>query len=240
MRLIIDIGNTYTKLGTSISVNKIDNLCRYKNNNIKITEYITKFDIKSAIISNVGAENKEVINKLQQLNIPTINFNYNTNIPIINLYKTPNTHGLDRLAGIIGANTLYKNKNLLIIDAGTAITFDLINSNNQYLGGNISPGLEMRFKSLNTFTQKLPLVNINNKFNLFGNSTETAIISGVQQGMINEIDAYIDLFNEKYENLTTILTGGDSFFFEKNIKNSIFANSELILIGLNNILLYND
>jgi len=240
MRLIVDIGNTFTKLGVSNNNNEVTNLTRLPNNNSQIIEYISSFPIKKAIISNVGKENTELIKYLKKLNIPSIIFNSNTPIPIKNLYKTPETLGVDRLAAIIGAYSLYVKQNILIIDAGTALTIDFINEKGEYLGGNISPGIEMRFKSLNNFTEKLPLISKTDKYNTIGDSTETAIISGVQQGIINEIEGYISHFSNKYKNLKIILTGGDSFFFEKNIKNTIFANSELVLIGLNNILQYND
>jgi type III pantothenate kinase len=240
MRLIVDIGNTFTKLGIFNTANKIVNLVSYPNNNSNIIEFILKNSIKKAIISNVGKQNIELIQVLEETNIPTVIFSNKTPIPIKNLYKTPDTLGEDRLAAIIGAFSLYKNNNILIIDAGTALTIDFINKNAEYIGGNISPGMKMRFKALNTFTNKLPLVSTNNSFDIIGNSTESAIISGVQQGMINEINGYIELFNKKYDNLKVLLTGGDSFFFEKNIKNTIFANPELVLIGLNYILQYND
>ena len=240
MRLIVDIGNTFTKLGIFNTANKIVNLVSYPNNNSNIIEFILKNSIKKAIISNVGKQNLELIQVLEETNIPTVIFSNKTPIPIKNLYKTPDTLGVDRLAAIIGAFSLYKNNNILIIDAGTALTIDFINKNAEYIGGNISPGMKMRFKALNTFTNKLPLVSTNNSFDIIGNSTESAIISGVQQGMINEINGYIELFNKKYDNLKVLLTGGDGFFFEKNIKNTIFANPELVLIGLNYILQYND
>ena len=240
MRLIVDIGNTFTKLGVSNNDNLITDLVSFPNNNYQINDYISSRKIKKAIISTVGENNPELIGLLNKLNISIVIFNKETPIPIINLYKTPETLGVDRLAAIVGGYSLFKNRNILIIDAGTALTIDFIKDKREYLGGNISPGMEMRFKSLNNFTEKLPLVSNNMNFSVIGNTTENALISGVQQGMINEIDGYIDYFTNKYENLKVILTGGDSFFFEKNIKNAIFANSELVLIGLNNILQYND
>ncbi len=240
MRLIVDIGNTFTKLGVSDKTNKITNLVSFTNNNQQIYDYIVSYSIKNAIISNVGSNNFKLIELLKNLEIPSIFFNHKTPIPIKNLYSTPETLGVDRLAAIVGAFSLFKNKNILIIDAGTALTIDFINEKAEYLGGNISPGIEMRFKALNKFTSKLPLVSKSNNFNYIGNSTKNAIISGVQQGMINEIEGYINNFSKKYKNLKVILTGGDSFFFEKNIKNTIFANSELVLYGLNYILQYND
>jgi len=240
MKLIVDIGNTFTKLGVFDNNNNITKLTNLTNNNKQIYEYISSISIKKAIIANVGENNSKLSKLLNDLNIPTIIFNSKTPIPIKNLYATPETLGVDRLAAIIGAFSLFNNQNILIIDAGTALTIDFINKKGEYLGGNISPGMEMRFKALNTFTNKLPFISKDYTFNFIGTSTKTAIISGVQQGMINEIEGYINYFHNKYNSLKIILTGGDSFFFEKNIKNTIFANSELVLIGLNYILQYND
>ena len=240
MRLIVDIGNTFTKLGFFNESNNITDLTRLPNNNQQIYDYIMSNPVKKAIIANVGEGTNELESVLNKLKIPTIIFNNETPIPIKNLYATPETLGVDRLAAIVGAYSLYNNQNILIIDAGTALTIDFINKNAEYIGGNISPGIEMRFKALNYFTKRLPLVSKNDKFNIIGNSTESAIVSGVQQGMINEIEGYISLFSKEYNDLKIILTGGDSFFFEKNIKNTIFANPELVLIGLNHILQYND
>jgi type III pantothenate kinase len=240
MRLIIDIGNNFTKLASAFNENSIENIQRFKNNEESILNYIKTENFTSAIISSVGNPNLKLTNILKKLNIFTIILNHNTPIPIKNLYETPQTLGLDRLAAIVGAYSIYPNKNILIFDAGTALTIDFLNSNGEYLGGNISPGLEMRFKALNAFTHKLPLLEKTDTVNYIGNSTKTAIISGVQQGMLNEMEGYINKFAKNYENLQILITGGDSFFFENKLKNNIFANSNLVLIGLNNILSFND
>ena len=124
-------------------------------------------------------------------------------------------------------------------DAGSAITFDFINEKGIYEGGNISPGMQMRFKSLNTFTGKLPLVSHKESNILFGDTTETAIRSGVQNGIIYEIDHTINLFKEFYNNLKVIITGGDAEFFDKKLKNSFFVHFNLISLGLNRVLQHN-
>ncbi|NOR76346.1 MAG: type III pantothenate kinase, partial [Draconibacterium sp.] len=134
---------------------------------------------------------------------------------------------------------LYPKNNVLIIDAGTAITYDILNDENQYLGGNISPGIDMRFKALNQFTDKLPLVSQKNYNKLYGTSTENAIRAGVQNGVVFEVDKTIDIFNEFYNNLKVIITGGNAEFFEKKLKNSFFVHFNLIAMGLNRILEYN-
>ncbi len=156
-----------------------------------------------------------------------------------NCYKTPETLGKDRIAAAVGGFDLYPDTNLLIIDAGTAITYDIVNDKHQFLGGNISPGIEMRFKALHQFTGKLPLVKQQNFGKLYGTSTEEAIRAGVQNGVVFEIDKAIDTFKEFYKNLKVIITGGDAEFFDKKLKNSFFVNFNLTALGLNRILEYN-
>ena len=143
------------------------------------------------------------------------------------------------MAAAVGANELFPDRNLLIIDAGTAITYDLVSENNQFIGGNISPGLAMRFKALNHFTGKLPLVDYRDDFELIGRNTIEAVRAGVQNGILFEIAQTIDLFNRNYQKLQIIMTGGDANFFDKKLNYSIFVNFNLTLIGLNRILEHN-
>jgi type III pantothenate kinase len=168
-----------------------------------------------------------------------LELDHHTKLPIENLYETPETLGKDRLAAAVGANELFPDQNLLIIDAGTAITYDLVTENNQFLGGNISPGLEMRFKALNQFTGKLPLISHSDEYKEIGQNTTDAIRAGVQNGILFEIGQTIDLFNRNYQNLQIIMTGGDSNFFDKKLNYSIFVHFNLTLIGLNRILEHN-
>ncbi len=237
MNLIIDIGNTATKYYIFNS-NKI----LYKGKiasekEVNYTSLFNKFpEIRNIIISSVADDEanipQAIKNKLQKF----IYLDENTDLPIKNKYKTKKTLGKDRIAAVVGAYDIYPNQNVLVIDAGTAITFDFINENAEYEGGNISPGLNMRFKALGKFTHKLPKLSQTPDFKFIGTSTNEAIISGVQLGIIFETDAYIDEFKQKYDNLKVILTGGDAFFFVNKLKNSIFANSNLTALGLNRIL----
>ena len=149
------------------------------------------------------------------------------------------TLGKDRLAAAVGANYLQPGKDLLVIDAGTAITYELIDASGSYLGGNISPGMTTRFRALNLFTEKLPLVVEQEYIPLVGTDTETAIQAGVVNGIVCEMDGYIEMLRLKYPNLLVFLTGGHSFYFERRLKNSIFADINLVLTGLNRILEYN-
>ena len=178
--------------------------------------------------------------RLEQLSFPVIRLTHETPVPIKNLYKTPETLGADRLAAVIGANAIRPNRDLLIIDAGTCITFDFIDKHGQYHGGNISPGMEMRLKALHAFTAKLPEVTADGETPTYGDSTETAIRAGVYHGIAFEIEGYIRQLQKNYPQLLVFLTGGDRFSFDTNLKSSIFADSFLVLKGLNRILAYND
>ena len=165
--------------------------------------------------------------------------NHETKIPFLNKYATPETLGVDRIALISAAAKQYPQQNVLVIDAGTCITYDFLSAENEYLGGAISPGIAMRYKSLHTFTEKLPLLDANNPKILTGNSTTASIHSGVVNGVLYEIDGIISEYRKNYNNLTVILTGGDTHFLRDSIKNDIFANSNFLLEGLNHILEYN-
>lgn len=195
--------------------------------------------MKRAILSTVKPENEEINSFLKDHFEQFVNLDKHTRLPIENLYQTPETLGKDRLAAAVGANELFPNQNLLVIDAGTAITYDLVSEQNQFIGGNISPGLEMRFKALNQFTGKLPLVSYSDNFQPIGRNTTEAIRAGVQNGILFEMAQNIDFFNRNYQNLQIIMTGGDSYFFDKKLNYSIFVHFNLTLIGLNRILEHN-
>ena len=162
-----------------------------------------------------------------------------TELPIKNLYQTPETLGKDRIAGATGGISLFPGNNILVIDAGTAITFDFINKKEEYIGGNISPGLSMRYRALHQFTNQLPLLQKEDDIGMLGENTKKAIIRGVQNGIVFEMNHYIENLSLEHENLKTILTGGDSNFFDNKLKYPIFVESDLVLIGLNKILKYN-
>jgi type III pantothenate kinase len=147
--------------------------------------------------------------------------------------------GADRIALVAGAIEIYDKQNVLVIDAGTCITYDFITAKNEYLGGGISPGMGIRFRSLNTFTQKLPLIEYREEFQLIGKNTENSILSGVLNGVICEIDGIIEKYKENFGELQIILSGGNTIFFDKRLKNNIFAFPKLLLYGLNSILNYN-
>jgi len=236
--LVIDIGNTYTK----IAVFKQDEVVftnRYQEPDIKtIDNLLHEYGVSRAIISTVKKEKGEweiVLKEKTRL----IYFNADMTTGIINHYLTPKTLGLDRLAAVVGANYLYPQKNNLVIDGGTCITYDYVDARANYLGGSISPGLKMRYKALNYYTGALPLLNEDAGFNnTSGNDTQSAITSGVQNGIKYELEGFIESYRHDKKELNIILTGGDSIFFDTLLKNSIFApyikiEPQLVLKGLN-------
>ena len=152
-------------------------------------------------------------------------------LPIKNRYGTPGTLGADRICAAVGAHTLFPEKNCVIVDFGTAITFDFLTKEGEFLGGNISLGLNTRFKALNHFTGKLPLLGKVDDVSPVGSSTRGAIESGVILGTIFEIQGYIDA----YPGYNFIFTGGDAIFFAEKLKSPIFAVCNLVLIGLSQI-----
>ena len=155
-------------------------------------------------------------------------------------YKSPETFGKDRIANIAAVVFLYSLKNVLIIDAGSCITIDFVDKDGLYLGGRISPGLKMRYQALHHFTAKLPELTIQKEFPVLGNDTDSSIISGVQVGVLSEIQTVITDFKKENDDLFVIITGGDTFFFENALKSTIFADQDLVLKGLNEILKYNE
>ena len=240
MNLVIDIGNSFSKIAVFnneelISVSSVSEVSNQNIDGLK-QKYTS---LNRAIVSSVKNFTSETELYLKQNFDTFLMLDHNTPVPIENCYQTKKTLGNDRLAAVIGAFSLDPDTNKLIIDAGTALTFDFINEKNQYLGGKISPGLEMRFKALHQFTARLPQLGKGKFDKLFGSTTAESILAGVQQGIIYETDKTIDMFKEFYTNLKVFITGGDANFFDKKLKNSFFVNFNLTIIGLNSILIYN-
>jgi type III pantothenate kinase len=195
-------------------------------------------DIKDVLVSSVSKTPSKWLQKLQE---DYKMYVLDKELPQVfsNFYATPKTLGNDRIALVSAASKLYPSQNVLVIDAGTCITYDIINSKNEYLGGAISPGLQMRYQAMNTFTENLPLLEPEEDVDLVGNTTIKSMQSGVIFGITSEIDGVISMYNSQFKDLTIILTGGDSQFLCKRLKNSIFANSNFLLQGLNYILEFN-
>lgn len=240
MNLIIDIGNTRIKVAifdnNTIAELKIFDVLKLSD----IEALLYKFpEIDKCIFSCVGEKEESLVGSLKNNVSAFIELTGNIPLPFNNKYESKATQGSDRIAAIAGAQVIFPDSNVLIIDAGTTITFDFIDASGTYKGGNISPGVDARFKSLHTFTKKLPLLSKKEIKNLWGINTNQAIESGVQNGIVFEIGGYIELLQKYYKNLKTIITGGDAEFLANKIKSIIFAESNLVLIGLNRILEYN-
>lgn len=235
--LVVDIGNSRVKCAIFIkkSIKKVYQ-AEQLNSSLLDTILSDFPDTTRAIISSVGRSVDTEIELLKLRLSTVIHYNSTMHSIIDNCYKTPETLGSDRLAAAIGAEFLYPKQAKLVIDAGSAITIDYIDEHSKFLGGVISPGLSMRYRALNHFTGKLPLENISDNFNIIGGETSEAIVSGVQNGTIFELEGYINYYVNKNRDLSVILTGGDSNFFEKRLKNPIFANLHLVLVGLNHVL----
>lgn len=240
MNLIVDVGNSYVKFAVFQQgklIHKIVSELSLLNDTYKSIKD-NFLNIEKVIISSVGKlESKQIETIKKQDNVLILNSD--VKFPFQNLYKTPKTLGVDRIALVSAAVNQFQNKNVLIIDAGTCITYDYITSKNQYLGGAISPGIRLRYHSLHNLTANLPLLDYEIPKNIIGQSTSEAIHSGVINGVLKEIDGVIDEYQKKYSDLTVILTGGDTNFLSNQLKNSIFANSNFLLEGLNFILEFN-
>ncbi len=240
MNLIIDVGNTLVKIAVfqedKLLEKMVIELSAFENTHQKIFKNYPKID--KCMLASVGKLPKEAIFSLKKQH-KTLVLDASLKFPFHNRYSTPHTLGVDRMALVASSVKTYPNKNVLIIDAGSCITYDFITDQNDYLGGAISPGIRLRYKSLNDFTANLPLLDTEMPKNIIGDRTSEAIHSGVMHGVIKEIDGIINEYHDRYSDLTVILTGGDAIFLSKQLKNSIFANSNFLLEGLNFILEYN-
>ncbi len=238
MNLIIDQGNTLFKTAL-FNGNELINASKFK--------YSETDDFKNWAQKNYTNDlriiTSSVTNDIIQLNDLHIQqhiiLNSETKLPITNKYLTPKTLGNDRIANATAAWCLNPNQNSLIIDMGTCIKYDIINLCGEYLGGNISPGLQMRYKALHSFTDKLPLLHSNQTIQTFGSTTNSSLACGVELGIKHEIDGFIQQYKSQFSQLTIFMTGGDAKHFDKYFKSAIFAHSNLTLIGLNEILRYN-
>jgi type III pantothenate kinase len=238
MRLIVDSGNTLVKVAV-FDDDTIVHKTELEQNTLSFANHIIeKYPISSAIISDVSNMAEPVVQMLP-MGFPVLWMTGSTPVPLKTNYQNVETLGSDRLAAVVFASDYFPGSNVLAIQAGSCITYDLVTGNDEYMGGAISPGLEMKLKALNTFTARLPLVKKKEINFVEGQSTELSVLSGVINGSIAEIDGMIDFFRSKYNDLKVVMGGGDIFFFDKKLKNRIFAIENLVLKGLNLILEYN-
>lgn len=238
-KLVIDIGNTLSKIAI-FDASKIENF--------QSTERISINGLKS-ILSNNSFPEFAIISSVKSYPFTVKNFlkshcnlfelNYQTALPIKITYTTPQTLGNDRIASAVAGQNIYPYQNVLVINAGTCITYDFVNKEGEYEGGAISPGLEMRFKAMHKFTGKLPLIDKYELSPIIGKHTVGSMVSGVINGITYEMDGFIEKYNYLYPDLKVILSGGTAKYFDKSLKNSTFAIENIVMQGLNIILDYN-
>lgn len=237
MELVIDVGNTRTKIGIFVNngIQKVDRFDSFG----EAVDFANELEWRASIISTTKPLNQQQLKRIKSLD-KVLLLDHRTSIPIINDYKTPETLGKDRLAAVVGAQFLFPKNNCLVIDAGTCITYDIINSEGRYLGGNISPGLRLRSRALKHFTGALPLVEPHASDIIVGSNTEEAINSGIFNGLVHEVNGVIQSYKTLYSELKVLLCGGEALYLVNHINNEIFANQNLVLLGLHKILLHND
>lgn len=241
MNIVIDIGNSSSKAGIFSNSGELVFKNTYPELNV---DEVLKLrndhkEVNYGIFSSVKEVSQRFVDAIKSKLDRLIILDENTPLPLIDRYQTPETLGKDRIAAAAGAIFSYPDQDILIIDAGTAMTIDFVNRRKEFIGGIISPGLEMRFKALNYYTSKLPLLQTTDIEGITGKSTEEAITLGVQNGIIFEIEEYIEKYSKHYDKLITVITGGDAEFLAKRLKNPIFVKLDLVLTGLNQILNYN-
>lgn len=240
-QLIVDIGNSSAKVAIFEGDTLINDFhIGHEALHQLFSEKATDSAIHAAIVSSVIPLSKEVEQAIETLPYPCLRMSAQLKMPFDIAYKTPETLGPDRLAAAAEAYCQRPQCDLLIIDAGTAITYDLVTADGTYRGGNISPGIDMRFKALNLLTGKLPLIAKEGDRMPMGDTTETAIREGVLQGVDKEIEGYVHEYTAKYPNLLVFLTGGGTFLLDNRVKSRTFADSLLVIKGLNRILTLNN
>jgi len=248
MNLCIDQGNSRTKVALVTDEGKMINHFIYKSfSSSDVERLFDLYDITDSIISSVVDVEAAVVNTLSRRSQHFVLFDHQTPVPIVNKYDTPHTLGQDRLAAAVGAKSLCPDENLLIIDVGSAITYDFVSAEGEYIGGNIAPGIKMRLTVLQRMTKKLPLVEVdeNELIPLFGKNTRDAIAAGVIRGVAYEVKGYMRTLREKMPHFQTFITGGNAPYVINNVRKSRTENrtlnyeKHLVLIGLNTILVYN-
>lgn len=239
MNLVIDIGNTLRKVAVFSENGVIVRLFSEKQLTIPFFERLfDDYTIQRTIVSSVGAGDEEALDWLDA-HTHLVRFSHQYKLPITMKYATPETLGTDRLANAVGANAIYPGENVLSLMAGTCLVADFVNADGEYLGGSIAPGLRMRFKALEHYTARLPLVEPEETAPLVGDTTKTSILSGVINGMAAEIDGLIDRYQTQYSDVKVLFSGGDSELLLNSVKKRIFAAQNPILLGLHKILVLN-
>ena len=240
MNLVIDIGNTAVKVYLFKNNEIIKREVLSENALIQYLKLIAIDDIRNIICSSVTKSYKDQLSKIFK------NSNYfdfsdnNLKIPFTNNYETKKSLGQDRIGLISSAVLKFQDQNSLVIDMGTCITYDFIDSQNIYHGGAISPGIRMRYSSFSNYTSNLPLLKFQDITKIIGANTEESLHIGINNGIVGEINQYINSLKKSYSEFNVIITGGDSIFLLNKIKNAIFADQDFLASGLNYIIKLNE
>ena len=241
VNLLIDIGNTAVKAACfrDRSVMKAGRAAWAENDELEeLLLKMLSFGPSRAFLGNVSKKKETIENILQAASVPYTYFLPETPVPIKNRYETPETLGRDRLANAVAANLIYPGLPVVIIDAGTCIKFDFITGKNEYFGGSIAPGIDMRFAALHKFTARIPLIERDETVYLIGKNTREAVQSGVINGALAEVKGILEQYQMTHKDLKVIITGGDHALLERSLKTSVLSDPWLTLKGLNEILLY--
>lgn len=239
MNLVVDIGNTLLKLAVFDGGRLVAQQCVGELREETFAGLLGDARAARAVVASTRGEAPAIVEAVRRHTDYLLEFTPATPVPIGNAYLTPATLGRDRLAAAVGAATLYPGRNALIVDFGTAVTLDFVSADGVFRGGCISPGMAMRFRALHEYTAALPLCDATDSAELLGRTTDEAVRLGVMNSLAFEIEGYIARMQGEIEDLCVIFTGGDTNFFAKRIKNTIFANCNLVFWGLNRILEYN-
>ena len=240
MNLVIDIGNTAVKVYLFKNNVIIKREVLSENALIQYLKLIAIDDIRNIICSSVTKSYKDQLSKIFK------NSNYfdfsdnNLKIPFTNNYETKKSLGQDRIGLISSAVLKFQDQNSLVIDMGTCITYDFIDSQNIYHGGAISPGIRMRYSSFSNYTSNLPLLKFQDITKIIGANTEESLHIGINNGIVGEINQYINSLKKSHSRFNVIITGGDSIFLLNKIKNAIFADQDFLASGLNYIIKLNE
>ncbi|MBS1487665.1 MAG: type III pantothenate kinase [Bacteroidetes bacterium] len=235
MNLVVDGGNTRFKVGLFSGVDLQEKFLF--SSAPELFSYLAHQQADRALVSTVKFSGEEILNKITASKKYLLT--HTLPLPIKVQYQTPQSLGVDRIAAACGVASLFPGQDCLAIDAGTCINYELVTGEGNYMGGGISPGLSMRLKAMHTFTERLPEVPLDEFTPLVGQTTESCMQSGVLHGTVAEIEGVIERYREKYPHIRAVLCGGDTNFFENRLKQPIFAAPDLVLVGLNRILLHN-
>lgn len=240
MNLVLDFGNTRVK-GAIFKGNVVDRTFTYDISDIKEIKKLFEInDISKIGITSVVNFPESFKQLIEQLNIPVLIISENTRLPIGLKYDTVKTLGADRICNAVAGFLLYPNRNVLIIDLGTCNKYDFINEKGDYLGGSIAPGFKMRLDAMHEFTANLPLIETTQMSEITGKSTKASLESGAYWGVVGEINEFVTQYQSRFNDIIVLATGGYLKYFEKVLKNFIFADLNLTLKGLNSILNYQD